>query len=426
MQPARQNPEDTPVGQDTCERIVRPEEVLVRCALDEVVRQGAQELLQKAVEVEVELFTERYQYLMDDRGRRQVVRNGHRPARSILTGAGALQVVAPRVDDRILEQYGDRRFSSALLPPYLRKSKKLEELLPALYLAGISTGDFRHALEALLGKDAVGLSAATIVRLKEVWQQDYTVFSQRDLSAKQYVYWWVDGIYFHARMEPDRPCFLVIIGAGSDGTKELVAVETGFRESAESWRVLLRDLKRRGLDRGPALATGDGSLGFWIALAEVSPESHPQLCWVHKTANVLDKLPNALQGKAKDMLHDISLAESRRQADQAWERFVCTFSEKYPKAVACLSNHREKLLAFYTYPAEHWQHIRSTNVIESSFATVRLRTHRTKGCLSRSTALTMVFKLIESASKRWRRLRGFRHLPEVLAGVRYQDGIRVA
>ena len=412
--------------QNTRKMLLRPEEVLVGSSLDEVVRQGAQELLQKAVEAEVELFTERYQYLMDDQGRRQVVRNGHKPARSILTGAGALKVAAPRVDDRILEKHGESRFSSAFLPPYLRKSRKIEELLPALYLAGISTGDFSQALEALLGKDATGLSAATIVRLKNAWQQDYTRFSQRDLSGKQYVYWWVDGIYFNARLEQDRPCFLVIIGAGSDGKKELVAVETGFRESAESWRVLLRDLKRRGLSRGAALATGDGSLGFWAALAEVCPETHPQLCWVHKTANVLDKLPNSLQGKAKEMLHDIYLAENRFQAEQAWERFTLTFNEKYPKAVASLSNHREKLLAFYAYPAEHWQHIRSTHVIESSFATVRLRTHRTKGCLSRSTALTMVFKLIESASRRWRRLRGFRHIPDVLAGARYQDGIRVA
>jgi transposase-like protein len=393
--------------------------------LDEVVRQGARELLQRAVEIEADLFLERYQYLMDERGHRQVVRNGSRPVRTILTGAGPVEIATPRVDDRVLARHGEPRFTSALIPPYLRRTKHIEELLPVLYLKGISTGDFTEALQAILGRDVIGLSAETIVRLKSVWQREYEQWNRRELSSCRYVYWWVDGIYFTVRLDTDRQCLLVIIGATADGRKELIAIADGFRESADSWRSLLRELKQRGLTQGPKVATGDGALGFWVALAEEFPQTRPQLCWVHKTANVLDKLPTSVQGKAKAMLHDIYLAPTRVDAEAAWERFVTTFAEKYPKAVACLTAHRDELLTFYAYPAEHWPSLRSTNVIESTFATVRLRTKRTKGCGSRIATLTMVFKLVESAAKRWHRLRGYQQIPDVLNGIVFVDGVRV-
>ena len=421
----RPNQEDTPMQQGTSLQAERPDRSLPLWPLDEVVRRGAQALLQRALDVEVDLFLERYQYLMDDRGHRQVVRNGHRPLRRLVTGAGPVDVATPRIDDRVLERQGDARFTSALIPPYLRRTPHIEELLPVLYLKGISTGDFQEALQAILGPEAIGLSAETIVRLKRVWQQEYEAWHQRDLTSSRAVYWWVDGIYFNVRLETDRQCLLVVIGARLDGTKELLAVEDGFRESADSWRSLLRDLKRRGLTQGPAVASGDGALGFWAALAEEFPQTRPQLCWVHKTANVLDKLPTSVQAKAKTMLHDIYLAPTRRDAEAAWERVVATFAEKYPKAVACLTAHREELLTFYAYPAEHWPSLRSTNVIESTFATVRLRTKRTKGCGSRLATLTMVFKLVESAATRWHRLRGYRQLSDVLSGVVFQDGVRV-
>jgi len=325
----------------------------------------------------------------------------------------------------VLPRHGEPRFTSALIPPYLRRTQHVEELLPVLYLKGISTGDFREALQALLGREVIGLSAETIVRLKSVWQREYAQWHSRDLSTARYVYWWVDGTYFNVRLDTDRQCLLVIVGARPDGTKELVAIDDGFRESAESWRSLLRDLKRRGLPQGPAVATGDGALGFWAALAEEFPQTKPQRCWVHKTANVLDKLPRSVQAKAKSLLHDIYLAPTKADAEQAWARFIATFAEKYPKAVACLTAHRDELLAFYAYPAEHWASLRSTNVIESTFATVRLRTKRTKGCGSRLATLTMVFKLVESAAKRWHRLRGYRKLIDVLNDVPYQDGVQV-
>lgn len=411
--------------QDTGSSAERPERTVTLLPLDEVVRQGARQLVQRAVELEVDLFLERYQYLMDDDGHRQVVRNGHRPARRIITGAGPLEVATPRVDDRVLRRHGDARFTSALIPPYLRRTKHIEELLPVLYLKGISTGDFTEALQALLGRDVIGLSAETIVRLKQVWQREYETWRSRDLSTSRYVYWWVDGIYFNVRLDTDRQCLLVIIGARPDGTKELVAIDDGFRESADSWRSLLRALKQRGLAQGPAVATGDGALGFWVALAEEFPQTQPQLCWVHKTANVLEKLPTSLQSKAKQLLHDIYMAPTRRDAEEAWERFIATFAEKYPKAVACLTAHRDELLTFYVTPADHWQSLRSTNVIESTFATVRLRTKRTKGCGSRMATLTMVFKLVESAAKRWHRLRGYQRIPDVLNGVVFQDGVMV-
>ena len=411
--------------QDTGSLESRPDRRLPLLPLDEVVRCGAQALLQRALDVEVDLFLERYQYLLDEQGHRQVIRNGHRPLRRLVTGAGPVEVVTPRVDDRVLARHDEARFTSQLVPPYLRRTRNIEELLPVLYLKGISTGDFTEALAALLGREVIGLSAETIVRLKAVWQREYETWRSRDLSTARYVYWWVDGIYFNVRLDTDRQCLLVVIGAKADGTKELVAIDDGFRESADSWRSVLRALKQRGLPQGPAAATGDGALGFWVALAEEFPQTQPQLCWVHKTANVLEKLPTSLQGKAKALLHDIYEAPTQHEAEAAWERVVTTFAEKYPKAIACLTAHRDELLTFYRYPAEHWPSLRSTNVIESTFATVRLRTKRTKGCGSRLATLTMVFKLVESAAKRWHRLRGYQQLPNVLNGVVFQDGVRV-
>ena len=411
--------------QDTSWQSERPDRSLPRWPLDEIVRRGAHALLQKALDVEVELFLERYQSLMDDRGRRQVVRNGYRPVRHIVTGAGPVEVATPRVDDRGRARHGDERFTSPLVPPYLRRTKHIEELLPVLSLKGLSTGDFREALAAILGPDVIGLSAEPIVRLKSVWQHEYETWRNRDLSTSRSVYWGVDGLDFNVRLDTDRPCLLVLIGATADGRKALVAVEDGFREAADSGRPLLRELKRRGLPQGPAVATGDGALGFWVALAEESPQTKPPRCGVHQTAHVLEKLPTSVQSKAKAMLHDIYLAPTRHEAEVAWERFVTTFAEQYPNAVACLTAPREALRTFSAAPAEHWASLRSPHVIESTFATVRLRTKRTKGCGSRMATLTMVFKLVESAAKRWHRLRGAQQLPDVLGGVVFQDGVRL-
>lgn len=403
---------------------VNPEENVTEFPLDEIVRKGAQRMLEQALEVEVDSFTGRHQYILDDQGRRQVVRNGRGRPRKIVTGAGLLEIRTPRVDDRILEKHREPRFRSSLIPPYLRRTKNINELLPVLYLKGISTGDFTEALQALLGQEVIGLSPETIVRLKQVWQEEYEEWSKRDLSEERYVYWWADGIYFNVRLEDERQCILLILGAKEDGTKELVALEDGFRESKESWQSILRDVKRRGLKEGPKLAAGDGALGFWAAMEEKFPETDHQLCWVHKTANVLDKLPTSLEPKAKGMLHDIYLAPTRMDANAAFDIFIEEFEAKYLRAVDSLREHRDELLAFYDYPAEHWQHLRTTNAIESTFATVRLRTKRTKGCGSRMATLTMVFKLVLSAQKRWKRLRGYRKIEDVLAGVLYQDGKR--
>ncbi len=399
-----------------------PEENITEFPLDEIVRKGAQQMLQKALEVEVDSFLGGYQYILDDQGRRQILRNGYKPSRKIVTGAGQLDIRTPRIDDRILEKHGEMRFKSSLIPPYLRRTRNVNELLPVLYLKGISTGDFTEALQALLGKEVIGLSPETIVRLKQVWQDDYEQWAKRDLSQTRYVYWWVDGIYFNIRLEDERSCLLVVIGAKEDGTKELVALTDGFRESKESWLSLSRGLKRRGLKEGPKLAVGDGALGFWAACGEIFPETDHQLCWVHKTVNILDKLPKSLQPNAKSMIHEIYLAPTRMDANVAFDVFIEEFDPKYPKAADSLRSHRDELLCFYDYPAEHWLHLRTTNVIESTFATVRLRTKKTKGCGSRIATLTMVFKLTQSAQKHWQRLRGHQKIKEVLAGVSFQDG----
>jgi len=405
------------------EAIENPEEnVVFESVLDEVVRKGAQKMLETALNLEVEEFCKSHEKDRDEEGRRLVTKNGYSKARKIVTGAGPLEIQTPRVDDRVLEKNGKPRFKSSLVPPYLRRTKNIEELVPVLYLKGISTGDFTEALEKILGKDVVGFSAENIVRMKQIWESDYKQWSGRDLSQSRYVYWWVDGIYFNVRLDDDRQCILVIIGAKADGTKELIAVVDGFRESKESWRSMIRELKRRGLTISPELAIGDGALGFWAAMAEEFPDSKSQICWVHKTANVLDKLPSSLQGKAKKMIHDIYLASTKQDANVAFDVFIEEFDLKYPRAVESLRANRGELMSFYDFPAEQWQHLRSTNVIESTFATVRLRTKRTKGCGSRIATLTMVFKLAESAQKRWKKLRGYRKISQLLDGVQFQDG----
>ena len=331
----------------------------------------------------------------------------------------------PRVNDKRTDEDGNRiRFTSHSLPPYLRKTKSIENLIPWLYLRGISTGDFSQALAALLGREAPGLSASTVVRLKQIWQQDHECWSKRSLADKRYVYWWVDDIYFNIRLEEDRQCILVVMGATESGKKELIAIQDGFRESEQSWTELLLDLKARGLKASPQLTVGDGALGFWKALRKVYGESREQRCWVHKTANVLNKLPKSKQAKAKSMLHDIWMAETRQDAHKAFDLFVESYQVKYSEAVKYLTKDREVLLAFYDFPAEQWMHIRTTNPIESTFATVRLRTKRTKGSGSRAACLAMVFKLTMCAEKTWRALNGSTLLSEVIRGVQFVDGIK--
>jgi transposase-like protein len=390
--------------------------------LTEVLRSGARRMLTQAVEEEVAEWVESRSHLTDERGRRQVVRNGYLPEREIVTPLGPVPVRQPRVRDRRPEE--DREpFSSKLLPPYLRKARSVEELIPYLYLKGVSTGDFTDALQAILGPNCPGLSASTVVRLKAVWEQEYEAWSRRSLAEKEYVYVWADGVHTNVRLEEDRQCLLVLMGATKDGKKELIAVTDGHRESAESWRELLLGLKRRGLTVEPRLAVGDGALGFWKALREVFPNTGEQRCWVHKTANVLDKLPKGKQPKAKSMIHDVWQAETRAEANKAFDAFVEDYQQKHPKAVESLVKDREELLAFFDFPAEHWRHLRTTNPIESTFATIRLRHKRTKGCGSRTTSLTMMFKLAESASRRWRALAGSKLLPDVLLGTPFQDGL---
>ena len=409
---------------DTVVSIDQPE--TTRDALTEVLREGAQKLIAEAVQAELEELLEQYEGQQDGQGRQRLVRNGYLPKREVQTGIGGIAVRIPRVRDRGSGQESEEiiRFRSSLVPPYLRRSKSLEELLPLLYLKGISTGDFTDALSALLGPNAPGLSAKTISRLKQQWVQDYEQWGKRDLSKKRYVYVWADGLYCNVRFEDARLCLLVLIGARADGKKELIAVEDGYRESEQSWWELLRDLHSRGLTMEPKLATGDGALGFWKALAKMYGNTRQQRCWVHKTGNVLNRLPKVVQPRAKQALHQIWMAETRQSAYRAFDEFIATYQLKFPKATVCLAKDREELLAFYDFPAEHWPHLRTTNPIESTFATVKLRTAKTRGCLSRQTMLTMVFKLCRSAEKRWRRLQGYRRLGEVIENVKFIDGVR--
>jgi transposase-like protein len=395
--------------------------------LTEVLRNGARALLAQAVEAEVADFLDKHAHLKTADDHQRVVRHGHLPEREVMTGIGAVGVRQPRVRDR--EASADDperiRFTPTILPPYARRSKSLEMLIPILYLKGISTGDFEEALAALLGKDAPGLSASTVARLKEVWIDEHRRWNRRDLSAKRYVYMWADGIHLQVRLEEDAQCILVIIGATPEGKKELIGFTDGTRESAHDWRMLLLDLKRRGLAAAPELAIADGALGFWKALGEVWPKTREQRCWVHKTANVLNKLPKSQQPKAKRALQEIWMAETKAAAETAFDGFIASYEVKYDKAAECLRKDRDTLLAFYDFPAEHWKHLRTTNPIESTFATVRHRTIRAKGCLSNSTALAMVFKLVDAAQKSWRRLDGHNQLPKIIQGVKFADGLEV-
>lgn len=391
-----------------------------------VLRQGARRMLTHAIEAEVAGFLAAHDDLVDDRGRRRLVRNGHAPSREIQTGIGPIKVRRPRVHDRGAGDAPRIRFTSAVLPAYLRRTRNVEELLPWLYLKGISTGQFEDALTALLGPDAPGLSPTTIRRLVSTWQDDHRRWQGRDLSTKRYVYVWADGVYFTPRLEHDRQCVLVLIGADASGKKELLAIDDGFRESEQSWHELLVRLRdQNGLVVDPELVTGDGALGFWKAARKVWPTARQQRCWVHKTANVLNDLPKSVQKKAKADLHDIYEAASRPDAEAAFDRFLAKYQARYDRAAHCLAKDRDALLAFYDVPAEHWKHVRSTNPVESTFATVRLRTAKTKGCLSRETALAMVFKLAKSAERHWRRLNGPDRLAEIIRGIRFRDGAPV-
>lgn len=394
--------------------------------LDELVRSGAQRMLQSAIETEVQEFIAVHGDRRDAIGRRQVVRNGYQPARQLLTGAGRLEIRQPRVRDNSSEKEKRINFSSSILPPYLRRSKALDELIPWLYLKGISTGDFSEALQSLVGEDAPGLSPNVIVRLKEKWGQEYDQWSRRDLSDRAYVYVWADGIHVNVRLENEadqRQCLLVLMGTTVAGQKELIAVVDGYRESEQSWYELLIDLKNRGLSLAPKLAIGDGALGFWAALRKVYGETREQRCWVHKTANVLNNMPKSVQPRAKTDIHEIWMAESRAAATKAFNAFLDKYRAKYPAACECLEKDRDVLLSFYDFPAEHWVHLRTTNPIESTFATIRLRHRRTKGCGTRRASLTMMFKLAQSAQKRWRRLNGHQHIVHLIEGKKFIDGI---
>lgn len=389
--------------------------------LHALLREGARELIAKAVEAELAGFLEAFSEQRLEDGRRAVVRNGHLPRRTVQTGIGEVAVQVPKVRDR---SGGGAVFRSQLLPPYLKRARSVEELIPWLYLKGVSTGDYQEALSALLGDQARGLSANTIGRLKQRWLDEHRAWCERDLSDRRYVYWWADGVYSNVRLD-ERLCLLVIIGVTEHGRKELIAVEDGYRESQGSWLELLTGLRERGLTVGPKLAVGDGALGFWKALGKLYPATAHQRCWVHKTANVLNKLPKSVQPKVKAELHEIWMAETREAAHKAFTRTLRRFEAKYPKAMDCLARDRDVLLAFYDYPAEHWVHIRTTNPIESTFATVRLRTRRSRNCGSRQTTLAMVFKLLQTAQKRWKRIKGFRKLELVVNNVPFRNGEQV-
>lgn len=396
-----------------------------RSPLDEIVRSGAQQMLQAAIDAEVADFLHAHSGRRDENGNRLVVRNGYHPGRELLTGAGRLEVRQPRVRDNTADKEKRVAFSPSVLPPYLRRSKTIDDLIPWLYLKGISTGDFQEALQSLLGEDAKGVSANVVVRLKEKWGREYDEWNLRDLHDKEYVYLWADGIHANVRLEDEanqRQCMLVLMGATADGRKELVAVVDGFRESKQSWYELLIDLKQRGLTAPPKVAVGDGGLGFWAALREVFGETCEQRCWFHKTGNILNRMPKSIHGKAKSDIHQIWMAETREDAYKAFDEFLEKYAAKYPEACECLRKDREPLLAFYDFPAEHWKHLRTTNPIESTFATIRLRHRRTKGCGTRRASLTMMFKLAKSAEKKWRRLNGHERIISLLEGKKFVNG----
>ena len=389
-----------------------------RDELTELIRSGARKLIAQALEAEVSELLLEFAEERDVQGRSAVVRNGYQPARAIQTGVGPVTVKVPKVRSR---DGNPVSFRSALVPPYVRKSASLEAALPWLYLKGISTGEMQPALEVLVGSEAKGLSASTVSRLKQQWREDYEGWRHRRVDKDEWAYMWADGIYSGLRAERQRLCALVIVGVNERGEKHFLAIEDGIRESTQSWREVLLGLKSRGL-QAPELAIGDGALGFWAALEEVFPATRAQRCWMHKTGNVLNALPKSVQPKAKSALHEIWQAATREDAERAFDQFIVTYEAKYPKATACLLKDRDSLMTFYDFPAVHWQHLRTTNPIESTFATIRHRTTRTKGCVTRDTMLHMMFKLGQCAEKNWRKLRGFAYLAKVVAGVQFVNG----
>ena len=388
-----------------------------KTALEEILREGARKLLQQAIENEVNEILELHKDKRDEFGRRAVKKSGHLPQRQIQTGLGSVTIEQPRIRGV--------PFTSAILPKYMRRVPSLEVLVPTLYLKGISTGDMQEALEAILGKNAKGLSASNIVRLKEIWEKEYIEWNMRDLSHKRYVYIWADGIYFNVRLSEERPCLLVLLGATVEGKKELLAIHDGIRESTLSWKEVLQDLKRRGLSQGPLLGIGDGALGFWSALEEEYPSCRHQRCWVHKRANVLDKMAKSIQVSAKKLIHEMYMSPTKEKGLQAFESFISLYEAKYPKACGCLRKDKERLFTFYDFPAMHWQHIRTTNPIESMFATLRHRSGQTKGCGSRQATLSLVFKLGISAEKHWRKLRGHELIEKIIQGIKFKNGEEV-
>jgi putative transposase len=407
------------MSKNTVVQLRQPEE---QDLLSTMLREGAQRLIAEALQVEFEEFLSQFSKRRDEQGRAAVVRNGWQPQREVLTGLGPVGVRVPKARSRTEEP---AVFRSALVPPYVRKAKAVDRALPWLYLHGVSTGDMREALTALVGPEAKGLSAPVVARLKQRWSEEYKTWRRKPLGKDRWVYVWADGIYSGLRAEDERLCALVLIGVNERGQKRFLAIEDGVRESKQSWLDLLRELKERGLKLAPNLAVGDGALGFWAALEEIFPATRVQRCWVHKTANILNYLPKSLQARAKAGLHDIWMADTKAHAETAFDRFVASYGAKYPKATECLAKDRAALLAFYDFPAEHWIHIRSSNVIESSFATIRHRSDRAKGCLTRDGMLAMIYKLGQSAEGSWRRLRGFEWLAKVVEGVKFSDGVEV-
>lgn len=398
-----------------------PTGISPRSALEEVLREGAKKMLQEAIETEVAEYVQACQELRDNMNKRLVTRNGYLPSRNILTGIGSLNIRQPRVRDKRENEF----FSSAILRKYKRRAPSIDAAIPELYLRGISTNNFPDALETLLGEKALGLSATNITRLKEVWEQEYQSWQTRRFDLTRYVYIWADGIYFNIRLDEDRPCMLVIIGATEDGRKEFIGLHDGVRESKQSWKDFLQNLKSRGLVIEPSLAIGDGALGFWAAIEEEYPRCQQQRCWVHKTANILDKMPKSIQPNAKRMIHEMYMSATKETALKAYNEFLAHYSAKYSRATKCLEKDKDQLFNFYDFPAEHWQHIRTTNPIESTFATVRHRSRQTKGCGSRIATLTMVYKLGVIAEKGWQRLRGSKLLSKIVAGVKFKDGEEV-
>jgi len=388
--------------------------------LEDLAREGARVMLHYALEEEIREFIEKHQNNTYQNGKRKIVRNGSHPQREIITGIGPIEIKQPRVDDRLIPE--EERFTSKILPRYLRRVPSIDNLIPVLYLKGLSTNDFTTALTPILGEGVRGLSATNIVRLKQIWENEYQQWTKRDLSEKRYAYFWVDGIYCNVRLDDQRSCILVIMGADEHGNKELIAVNDGYRESKTAWKEILLDLKQRGLKKGPKLAIGDGALGFWAAIGEEFPETKWQRCWVHKTANILDKMPKAIQSKAKSMIHDMYMADTEENAWKAYNHFLDAYENKYPKAVECLKKDKKDLFTFYSFPAVHWIHIRTTNPIESTFATVRNRTRSTKGCGSRTATLTMVYKLCLEAEKTWHKLKGYKMIHLVLQDKKFKDG----